>query len=93
MHPAECIPLSAIQATLQKENLRAILTSTGHATDHWVALTLSHSDGREIAFIERNPVEEGTLGSEELVAFADEITGCISSARTAGSKGRAGAGG
>jgi hypothetical protein len=37
---------------------------------------LSHADGREIASIERNLVQHGSLGSEELAEFADEIPDC-----------------
>lgn len=73
---ADAIPLSELQSTLERENLRAVLSAEEGAPEDWTQLTLRHADGREIALIERNLVEEGSLGSEELDEFADEIADC-----------------
>jgi hypothetical protein len=72
----DCISLSALQSTLQKNKLRATISAEDGASDDWSQLILSHADGCEIASIERNLVHEGTLGSDELAAFADEVAHC-----------------
>ena len=72
---ADCVSLSALQSTLEKEKLRATLSADA-GPDDWEQLILRHADGREIALIERNLVEEGSLGSEELAEFADEVAEC-----------------
>ena len=72
----DCVPLSALQAALEKERQQAILSVEDGATNEWAQLVLSHADGREIACIERNLVQEGSLGSDELAEFADEIAEC-----------------
>ena len=39
----------------------------------WSQLILRHSDGTEIAIVERNPVFPGELGAEEIDEFIDEV--------------------
>jgi hypothetical protein len=73
---ADCVSLSALQSTLEQDKLRATLRTEEGAADDWTQLILCHSDGREIASIERNLVEEGSLGSEELTEFAEEVAEC-----------------
>ena len=70
---SDCIPLSVLQSTLEKDKLRATLSTDDGASDDWTQLILSHADGREIASIERNLVQDGSLGSDELAEFADEM--------------------
>ena len=48
---------------------------TGTATD-WEQILLRHSNGTEIALVERNVVENGSLGSEEIDEFQEEIENC-----------------
>jgi hypothetical protein len=73
---ADCVPLSELQSALAKDRLRATLSvEVGEAAD-WTQLVLSHADGRAISSIERNTVEDGSLGSDELAEFADEVVGC-----------------
>ena len=72
---ADCVSLSELQATIKKEKLGATLSAEA-GSDDWEQLILSHADGREIAAIERNLVEEGSLGSDELAEFADEVAEC-----------------
>ncbi|WP_367873296.1 hypothetical protein [Luteolibacter sp. Populi] len=71
---ADCIPLEALQGAIKDSNLLATLAVEAGDSRAWEQLVLSHSDGREIASIERNPVEEDSLGSEELEEFAEEIS-------------------
>jgi hypothetical protein len=42
----------------------------------WTSLVLAHAKGPEIAAIERSPVTEGSLGSEELAEYMDEVQRC-----------------
>ena len=72
----DCVSLSVLQSALQKDNLRATLSIDDGPSNDWTQLLLSHTDGREIASIERNLVEEGSLGSEELAEFAEEVAEC-----------------
>jgi hypothetical protein len=71
---ADCVSLPVLQSALQKDNLRATLSIEDGTSNDWTQLLLSHADGREIALIERNLVEEGSLGSEELAEFTEEVT-------------------
>jgi hypothetical protein len=41
----------------------------------WAQLVLRHSEGKEIAIVERNLVSPGELGDEELQEFIEEIKG------------------
>jgi hypothetical protein len=72
-----CVPLVSLRSTLEEERLSATLSSEGQASDCWVQLILRHNDGREIASIERNPVDHRSLGCEELAEFANEVAGCM----------------
>jgi hypothetical protein len=73
---AELIPLSALQLELTKNKLRAKLSVEAGVPERWEQLILRHARGPDIAAIERNPVEDGSLGSNELAEFADEVTNC-----------------
>lgn len=68
-----CIPLATLQSALKQRNLEATLSGDEPASEDWEQLVLQHSDGVAIASIERNPVEDGSLGAEELTEFADSI--------------------
>src|SRR5687767_13083898 len=70
------VSLSDLQSAIERDNLRAMLFAEEDADEDWTQLILRHADGREIALIERNLVEEGSLGSEELAEFADEVAEC-----------------
>jgi hypothetical protein len=43
---------------------------------NWTNLVLSHREGPEIAAIERNPVADGSLGSEEIAEFIEDVGDC-----------------
>jgi len=72
----DSVALSVLQSAIEKEKLRATISAEDDADDDWTQLILRHADGQEIALIERNLVEEGSLGSEELAEFADEVAEC-----------------
>jgi hypothetical protein len=73
---SDCVPLLQIQSALKSEQLQArVIVEKGRRSD-WTQIVLSHDDGREISLIERNVVEEDSLGSGELAEFADEVRLC-----------------
>jgi hypothetical protein len=72
----DCVPVSVLHSALEKDNLEATLSIQQGTSSDWIHLILSHSAGREIASIERNPVEEKSLGSEELAEFAEQVAEC-----------------
>jgi hypothetical protein len=53
--------------------LPAVVDVAEGSADTWEQLTLRHKSGQEIAIVERNPVEEGKLGADELQEFLDEV--------------------
>lgn len=67
----EVVPFSTLVKALS--GFKATLTVEAGDEGSWEQLVLRHSDGREIAAIERNPVNDGSLGSEELDEFRDEL--------------------
>jgi hypothetical protein len=69
----ECLTVGALQKTLQAEKWQAKLTTEEGESDDWTSLLLSHADGSAIASIERDVVEEDSLGAEELEEFAEEV--------------------
>lgn len=71
-----CVSLSALQSTLAVDELRATLSADDGPSDVWEQLILRHDDGREIAAIERNLIEQDSLGSDELAEFAEEVAEC-----------------
>lgn len=73
---ADCVSLTELQSTLKKDKLQAELSVEEGGSDDWTQLILRHADGREIALIERNLVEEGSLGTDEVAEFAEEIADC-----------------
>ena len=73
---ADCVPLLALQSALEAEELRATLKVEEGIPDDWNQIVLSHTDGQEIACIERNGVGDGSLGADELSEFADEVVDC-----------------
>jgi hypothetical protein len=73
---ADCVSLSVLQSKLKEDKLRAKLSAEEGAPDDWTQLILRHADELEIALIERNLVEEGSLGSGELAEFVEEVAEC-----------------
>lgn len=73
---ANNVPLSELRSVIERENLEATLSAEEDPDEDWTQLLLCHTDGREIALIERNLVAEGSLGAEELAEFADVVAEC-----------------
>lgn len=66
--------LSNIPFDLLREVAKpAVLKISEGNGDAWEQLTLLHSSGQEIALVEKNPVVDGQLGSDELREFIDEV--------------------
>lgn len=73
---SDCPTISAMQKSVTKSELKGSLRCDGGTDDDWEQVLLCHSDGKEIAIIERNLVSEDSLGAEELAEFAEEIESC-----------------
>lgn len=73
---ADRIPLGELQSAIDAEKLSATIEVEAGTPDQWEQLVLKHVDSTEIAVIERNVVEDGSLGAEELEEFSDEIADC-----------------
>lgn len=44
--------------------------------EEWETILLSGNDGVEVALIERNPVEDGSVGQDEVADFIEDIRDC-----------------
>lgn len=73
----DCVPLSRLRSVLRGRKLKARLEGDTRTSKDWAELMLVHEDGRKIAAIERNSVDAGSLGSEELQEFSAEIDSCL----------------
>jgi hypothetical protein len=73
---ANCVPVSQLQSALNEKQLNGVLAIEEGSDKDWVRITLHHLDGRTIASLERNVVQEGLLGADELAEFADEVVDC-----------------
>jgi hypothetical protein len=73
---AGCVPLSQLQAALDKNQLNGVLTVAEGSDEDWTQIILSHVSGRDITSLERNVVQDGSPGSEELAEFAEEVVDC-----------------
>lgn len=70
------IPLRRITDALEKNNLKATITLHNGSDSDWTELTVVDARNRPLFKIERDPVEPGELGSDELQEFRDEIADC-----------------
>ncbi len=59
---------------LQQAADPALIDVDSGAGDHWDELTLKHDSGVPIAVVEKNAIEKGELGGDELREFIDEIS-------------------
>src|SRR5262249_51622919 len=73
---SDCVQLSKIQSGLERYKKTATVSVEQGLPDDWTQIILSHVDGPEISLIERNLVEDESLGTAELGEFADEIRHC-----------------
>ncbi len=72
------MPMDSLQYRLESDDLGVNLELEEGTEDSWTSLRLYHEDPEApgdgtIAAIERNPVEEGSLGEGELAEFIDEV--------------------
>jgi hypothetical protein len=73
-----CVPIGALSAALKESGSSATLQSDGASSQgDWEQLTLTNSEGHEIARIERNPVEEESLGESEVQDFEEDLEGTL----------------
>jgi hypothetical protein len=73
---SDCPHVDDLSAVLQDKFPNVALRLDDGERDAWRSLVLAHADGPEIAVIERNPVEAGSLGSDELAEFVEEVAEC-----------------
>ena len=71
-----CVPIAAIRENLRKKGHNAVIQSDTDEGE-WEQITLAHPDGIEIAAIERNVVEPGSLGEEEIGEFNAELNDAL----------------
>lgn len=71
-----CIPLDALKSAVAENEFKASIDIVEGEPDRWLQIILRHADGPEIALIERDLVEAGSVGADELDEFADEISTC-----------------
>jgi hypothetical protein len=69
----DCPSFESLEQRLAKDWPTMVLSLEDGDPGDWTALLLAHSDGLEIAAIDRNPVAAGTLGAEELSEFIDKV--------------------
>lgn len=69
----KCVPIDDLRRALQTADFEAVLDLEDGESEDWQQLVLKHSDGLEIAAIERNPVGDGSLGGEEIEEFESEL--------------------
>jgi hypothetical protein len=68
------IHINEIIDALAKEDLTAQFSLDENETaDNWTILNVANSNGENLIQIERNPIEEGELGQEELEEFREDI--------------------
>lgn len=67
------IPIHQLQRILEEEETLAVVKIQKENASRWSELSLLHSDGTEIAIVERNSVSDGELGAEEIDEFIEEL--------------------
>ncbi len=72
----EPLPVELLRAVIDEFGLAATVNCETEDQTNWKQLILSHSDGTEIALIERGLVREGSLATAELSEFDEEIAKC-----------------
>lgn len=73
---ANCVSFSRLQSALEKEQAAATLSIEAGEPEDWTQIILAHADGDEIALIERDVVQEGSLAEAELAEFAEDVVDC-----------------
>jgi len=73
---AGCVSVSQLRSALASNQLNGVLNVEEGSNEDWTQIILSHVNGRAIASLERNVVQEGSLGADELAEFAEEVIDC-----------------
>lgn len=69
-----CVAADLIERALKKDGHDSIVRcEADQDPDDWQQLILSHPDGSEIALIERDVVEDGSLADGEIQEFEEEL--------------------
>jgi hypothetical protein len=77
LSPSEKVPFVArIRTALATEGLAGRLTVDSGTAKNWTQISLTHTDGPEIAEIEPNSASSSDLVSEEIEEFLEEIVDC-----------------
>jgi hypothetical protein len=69
----QCVSIDILSEEINLHNLPCQLEIDAEDSNLWASIILKLKDGSEIAIIERNPVESGSLGEEEINEFIEEI--------------------
>lgn len=69
------MPLASMQGWLKESGYGAEFDSDEGEENNWTHIALRHKSGNDIADIERNPVEEYSLGHEEVAEFRERLLG------------------
>jgi hypothetical protein len=73
---ANCVSYSRLQSALENEQSAATLSIEAGEPEDWTQIILAHANGDEIASIERDVLNGGSLAAEELEEFAEEVVDC-----------------
>lgn len=68
--------LQELREMLRTDHPDMKLTVEDGDEEEWESLLLSTSDEVEVAVLERNPVETGSLGEDEIADFLEDLTDC-----------------
>lgn len=68
--------LQELREMLRTDHPDMKLTVEDGNEEEWESLLLSTSDEVEVAVLERNPVETGSLGEDEIADFLEDLTDC-----------------
>jgi len=74
------VSVSALRRRLRSDGIPATIELESGTEERWEEALIRHTDAGvsspEIAVLEWNPVEKGSLGEEETEEFVEEIQGC-----------------
>lgn len=70
------IPAAQLDYHLKNKGVKAKIKIETGSNNSWTKILLTHTKGKKIAIIERNPVKKGLLGKKEIIEFLKEIAKC-----------------
>lgn len=68
--------LDGLAQSIAAEHPYYKLTLEAGTEEEWESLLLAGKDGVEVAVIERNPVEDGSVGQDEVAEFLEDLRDC-----------------